>query len=246
MDLAKVLEAEDSLVEEDLVVSTVPLVELKEVSKTYRLGTVTVEALKGVSITINEGEYVAIIGPSGSGKSTLMHLIGCLDSPSGGDYILASESVAELADDKLADIRNRRIGFIFQQFNLLAPMSALRNVELPLMYAGVDRKERRERATIALERVGLGSRANHKPTELSGGQQQRVAIARALVVNPSLLLADEPTGNLDSVAAREVLEIFEELHKSGRTIIVITHDDEVARHADRIIHIRDGKLQEAS
>ena len=229
-----------------LVDSATPLVELKNVSKSYKLGSVTVEALRGVTCTINEGEYVAIIGPSGSGKSTLMHLIGCLDSPSGGEYNLASESVAELDDFELADIRNRRIGFIFQQFNLLAPMSALRNVELPLLYAGIDKKERRDRATAALARVGLGERSNHKPTELSGGQQQRVAIARALVVNPSLLLADEPTGNLDSVAAREVLEIFDELNKSGRTIVVITHDDEVARHADRIIHIRDGKLQEAS
>ncbi len=229
-----------------LVDSATPLVELKNVSKSYKLGSVTVEALRGVTCTINEGEYVAIIGPSGSGKSTLMHLIGCLDSPSGGEYNLASESVAELDDFELADIRNRRIGFIFQQFNLLAPMSALRNVELPLLYAGIDKKERRDRATAALARVGLGERSNHKPTELSGGQQQRVAIARALVVNPSLLLADEPTGNLDSVAAREVLEIFDELNKSGRTIVVITHDDEVARHADRIIHIRDGKLQSAS
>ena len=221
------------------------LLVLEDLSKSYRVGEVQVEALRGLSATIYEGEYVAIIGPSGSGKSTLMHLIGCLDTPSGGRYLLGGESVADLDDEELAVIRNRRIGFVFQQFNLLAPMSALRNVELPLVYAGVEKRQRRARAMDALDRVGLVDRANHKPNELSGGQQQRVAIARALVVDPDLLLADEPTGNLDSSAAAEILEVFEELNKSGRTIIVITHDDEVAHRADRALHIRDGKLQVA-
>ena len=228
-----------------LVDSRRELLVLEDLSKSYRVGEVQVEALRGLSATIYEGEYVAIIGPSGSGKSTLMHLIGCLDTPSGGRYLLGGESVAELDDEELAVIRNRRIGFIFQQFNLLAPMSALRNVELPLVYAGVERRQRRARAIEALDRVGLADRANHKPNELSGGQQQRVAIARALVVDPDLLLADEPTGNLDSSAAADILEVFEELNKSGRTIIVITHDDEVAHRADRALHIRDGKLQVA-
>ena len=228
-----------------LVDSRRELLVLEDLSKSYRVGEVQVEALRGLSATIYEGEYVAIIGPSGSGKSTLMHLIGCLDTPSGGRYLLGGESVADLDDEELAVIRNRRIGFIFQQFNLLAPMSALRNVELPLVYAGVERRQRRARAIEALDRVGLADRANHKPNELSGGQQQRVAIARALVVDPDLLLADEPTGNLDSSAAADILEVFEELNKSGRTIIVITHDDEVAHRADRALHIRDGKLQVA-
>ncbi len=225
--------------------SSSELVVLDDVSKQYRIGDVVVEALRGISCTVYQGEYVAIIGPSGSGKSTLMHLIGCLDTPTGGSYLLGGESVADLDDEALAVIRNRRIGFIFQQFNLLAPMSALRNVELPLVYAGVERHQRHQSAVAALERVGLADRANHRPNEMSGGQQQRVAIARALVVDPDLLLADEPTGNLDSTAAREILAVFDELNQSGRTIIVITHDDEVARRADRVVRIRDGKLQVA-
>ncbi|MDT4949942.1 MAG: putative transport system ATP-binding protein [Pseudonocardiales bacterium] len=222
--------------------STSPVIELDVVRKIYQTGEIAVEALRGVSLTINEGEYVAIMGPSGSGKSTLMHIIGCLDVPTSGRYELAGEDVSQMDEIDLAEVRNRRIGFVFQQFNLLSSMSALRNVEVPLSYAGVPREIRRRRATEALSRVGLGDRVQHRPGELSGGQQQRVAVARALVTDPALVLADEPTGNLDSVATAEVLRLFDELHDQGRTVVLITHEAEVAERAARVIRIRDGEI----
>jgi len=217
-----------------------PIIALDDVRKVYRSGSLSVEALRGVSLQIADGEYVAVTGPSGSGKSTLMHIVGCLDVATSGNYLLAGEDVGELDEDELADIRNRRVGFVFQQFNLLPSLTALRNVELPLGYAGVARDERRERALHALERVGLGDRVDHRPGELSGGQQQRVAVARALVTEPSLILADEPTGNLDSRASADVLALFDELSAAGRTIVLITHETEVAAHARRTIRVRDG------
>jgi len=221
---------------------TAPIIEMTDVRKTYATGALEVEALRGVSLRIGQGEYVAIAGPSGSGKSTLMHIIGCLDVPTSGDYVLAGGRVTELAETHLAEIRNRRIGFVFQQFNLLPSMTACRNVELPLAYAGVPPAERRRRAEEALTRVGLADRLTHRPGELSGGQQQRVAVARALVTDPALILADEPTGNLDSRASADVLALFDELHAMGRTIVLITHEAEVARHAGRSVLIRDGQL----
>jgi putative ABC transport system ATP-binding protein len=221
----------------------VPVIDLQEVRKTYRAGALAVEAVRGVTLSIMPGEYVAIMGPSGSGKSTLMHILGCLDPLTSGSYRLAGQDVSRMSDDELADIRNRRIGFVFQQFNLLPSMQAWRNVELPLCYAGVHRDERRSRAVDALGRVGLAERILHRPGELSGGQQQRVAIARALVTGPALILADEPTGNLDSTAAAEVLALFDELHESGRTIVLITHEADVARSADRIVRLRDGRIE---
>jgi len=219
------------------------VIELYDVTKTYRTGTLTVEAVRGVTLSILPGEYVAIMGPSGSGKSTLMHILGCLDPLTSGSYWLAGQDVSGMSDDELADVRNRRIGFVFQQFNLLPSLSAWRNVELPLCYAGVRRDERRSRAVDALRRIGLADRIMHRPGELSGGQQQRVAVARALVTDPALLLADEPTGNLDSAATAEVLALFDELHAAGRTIVLITHEADIALRADRIIRLRDGRIE---
>jgi putative ABC transport system ATP-binding protein len=218
------------------------VIDVRDVWKTYRNGSLQVDALRGVSFEIGAAEYVAIMGPSGSGKSTLMHILGCLDVPSSGQFRLAGEDVSTMSEEELAHVRNRRIGFVFQQFNLLASLSAWRNVELPLVYAGVDRSTRKERALDALERVGLGDRVEHRPGELSGGQQQRVAVARALVTDPALILADEPTGNLDSVSAHDVLNLLDELHHSGRTIVLITHEADVAEAAQRTMRIRDGQL----
>ncbi|PYR90972.1 MAG: macrolide ABC transporter ATP-binding protein [Acidobacteria bacterium] len=211
--------------------------------KTYVMGSEEIHALRGVSINIDRGEYVAIMGPSGSGKSTLMNLIGCLDTPTKGSYTLNGKEVAAMNDDELARIRNEEIGFVFQTFNLLPRATALHNVELPLVYGGVSAKDRQERARQALEKVELMSRASHRPNELSGGQRQRVAIARALVNNPSILLADEPTGNLDSKTGVEIMAVFERLHASGNTIVVVTHEADIAAHAHRVIHIRDGQVE---
>ena len=221
---------------------SMPVIELCGVSKSYRTGSLEVAALRDVSLRIGEGEFVAIMGPSGSGKSTLMHIIGCLDVPTQGTFLLSGEDVGVMDEDELADARNRRVGFVFQQFNLLPDLNASRNVELPLLYAGVAREIRRERANAALTRVGLFDRATHRPGELSGGQQQRVAVARALVGDPSLILADEPTGNLDSVATGEILDLFHELHEAGRTVVLITHEPDVAARAQRIIRLRDGMV----
>ena len=221
------------------------IIEMTEVRKTYATGAVAVEALRGIDVRIDEGEYVAIIGPSGSGKSTLMHILGCLDVPTEGHYELAGRDVSDLEEAELAHIRNREIGFVFQQFNLLPDLTALRNVALPLVYAGVPAAEREQRARTALERVGLADRASHRPGELSGGQQQRVAVARALVTEPSMILADEPTGNLDSVSSADVLSLFRELHDAGRTIVLITHENDIADQADRVLTIRDGEITEA-
>jgi putative ABC transport system ATP-binding protein len=229
----------------DLLVGLPPVIELHDVGKTYASGSLEVEALRGVSLTIRRGELVAIVGPSGSGKSTLMHIIGCLDVPTRGAFHLSGEDVASLDEDRLAEVRNRHIGFVFQQFNLLPYMSAARNVELPLVYAEVEPADRRERARRALAQVGLADRAEHRPGELSGGQQQRVAIARALVTEPDLILADEPTGNLDSTSSGDVLDLLAQLNREGRTIVLITHEHDVAARADRIVQIRDGLLLEA-
>jgi putative ABC transport system ATP-binding protein len=219
------------------------LIETRDLWKTYVMGSEEIHALRGVSIQIDRGEYVAIMGPSGSGKSTLMNLIGCLDTPSKGTYLLNEKEVSRMDDDELARIRNEEIGFVFQTFNLLPRASALHNVELPLVYAGVGSAERAERAKAALTKVELEHRMHHKPNELSGGQRQRVAIARALVNNPSILLADEPTGNLDSKTGVEIMALFERLHDAGNTIILVTHEADVAEHAHRIISIRDGMVE---
>ena len=220
-----------------------PLIETRDLWKTYIMGEEEIHALRGVSIQIERGEYVAIMGPSGSGKSTLMNLIGCLDTPSKGSYLLNNKEVASMNDDELAQIRNQEIGFVFQTFNLLPRATALHNVELPLIYAGVAGKERQERARQALEKVDLTSRASHRPNELSGGQRQRVAIARALVNDPSILLADEPTGNLDSKTGNEIMGVFDRLHESGNTIVLVTHEPDIAAYAHRAIHIRDGQVE---
>jgi putative ABC transport system ATP-binding protein len=219
------------------------LIETIDLWKTYIMGTEEIHALRGVSIQIERGEYVAIMGPSGSGKSTLMNLIGCLDTPSKGTYQLNGKQVSEMNDDELARIRNEEIGFVFQTFNLLPRATALHNVELPLIYAGITAKTRVERASVALDKVELGDRKTHRPNQLSGGQRQRVAIARALVNNPSILLADEPTGNLDSKTGVEIMSLFARLHEAGNTIVLVTHEPEVAQHAHRAIHIRDGQVE---
>jgi len=217
-------------------------IDLQEIVKTYKTGSIEVHALRGVSLRIERGEYVAIMGPSGSGKSTLMNVIGCLDRPTSGNYHLDGIDLSSLDDRALAKIRLEKLGFIFQGFNLLPRTDAMKNVSLPLFYAKVAPKERRERARAALAEVGLADRAHHRPSELSGGQQQRVAIARALINNPAVLLADEPTGNLDTTTSEEILELFESLHRKGRTIVVVTHDEEVAERANRIVRLRDGLI----
>jgi putative ABC transport system ATP-binding protein len=219
------------------------VIDIADVSKLYKMGAEIIHALRGVSVEIRRNEYLAIMGPSGSGKSTLMNMLGCLDTPTAGRYMFNGKNVAHMADDELADIRNREIGFVFQTFNLLPRSTALANVELPLIYAGLPAHVRRERAAQTLTEVGLGDRMTHKPNELSGGQRQRVAIARALVNHPSIILADEPTGNLDSKTGVEIMALFETLYEQGNTIIVVTHEEDIARHARRIIRLRDGLIE---
>ena len=219
------------------------VIDIENVSKLYTMGSEIIHALRGVSLKIHRNEYLAIMGPSGSGKSTLMNMLGCLDTPTAGRYEFNGKNVAHMVDDELAEIRNREIGFVFQTFNLLPRSTALANVELPLIYAGVPHAKRREQAEQALRNVGLGERMSHKPNELSGGQRQRVAIARALVNNPSIILADEPTGNLDSKTGVEIMALFEELYEQGQTIIVVTHEEDIARHARRIVRLRDGLIE---
>jgi putative ABC transport system ATP-binding protein len=223
-------------------VTTTPIIRLRRVSRTYQMGPLQVPALDDVSLDVQPGEFVAIVGPSGSGKSTMMHILGCLDRPTAGAYELAGTPVAELDDDGLAKLRSRTIGFVFQSYNLLPRTTALDNVATPLLYQGIGRRERAERARAALDRLGLADRVTHEPTELSGGQQQRVAVARALVTEPALILADEPTGNQDSRSGADVMGVFRELHASGRTIVLITHDAEVAASASRRIHLLDGRI----
>ncbi len=220
------------------------LIEIRDLRKVYEMGDTQVRALDGVSVDVERGDFLAIMGPSGSGKSTLMNLIGCLDSPTSGTYLLNTQEVSTLDDDELARIRNREIGFVFQTFNLLARTSALENVEVPLIYAGVSRTERHRKAREMLERVGLADRMHHQPNELSGGQRQRVAVARALVNNPSILLADEPTGNLDSKTGEEIMALFAQLNREGNTIILVTHEEDIAAHARKRIRLRDGKIVE--
>jgi putative ABC transport system ATP-binding protein len=218
------------------------LIDIRDITKVYVMGEENVQALAGVTVGVERGEYVAIMGPSGSGKSTLMHRIGCLDTPSSGSYVLNGREVARMTDDELAAVRNQEIGFVFQTFNLLPRTSALQQVELPLVYGGFSRKDRRERAVQSLTAVGLADRMNHQPNEMSGGQRQRVAIARALINNPSILLADEPTGNLDSQTGYEIMALFDELNSRGNTIVLVTHEEDIAAHARRIVRLRDGKI----
>lgn len=219
------------------------IIETTNIQKTYRMGTEEVRALKSVSISVNKGEYVAFMGPSGSGKSTLMNIIGCLDTPTAGTYVLNNKDVSDMTENELAEIRNKEIGFVFQTFNLLPRASCLENVALPLIYAGFNKADRQEKAHMTLDSVGLGDRVHHKPNELSGGQRQRVAIARALVNNPSIILADEPTGNLDSKTSYDIMELFHELHQKGNTIIMVTHEDDIAHYAHRIVRLRDGLVE---
>lgn len=220
-----------------------PLITLTDIGRKYVIGAETIHALKSVSLTINKGEFVALMGPSGSGKSTLMNILGCLDTPTKGTYILNGNQVSEMSDSELAEIRNKEIGFVFQTFNLLPRSSSLENVALPLVYAGIGRDEREDRAQKTLESVGLGNRIHHKPNELSGGQRQRVAVARALVNNPSIILADEPTGNLDTKTSVEIMGLLEEIHSKGNTIILVTHEEDIAQHAHRIVRMRDGLIE---
>jgi putative ABC transport system ATP-binding protein len=219
------------------------VIKLIDIRKSYFLGKQELPVLKGINLTINSNEYVAMMGPSGSGKSTMMNILGCLDSPTSGDYILNEKNVSRMTDDELAAVRNVEIGFVFQQFNLLPRLTAWENVALPLIYAGVNKKEREDRAHAMLEKVGLGERAHHKPNELSGGQSQRVAIARALINNPSLLLADEPTGNLDTKTSIEIMELFRQIHTQGNTVVLVTHEEDIAMHTHRIVRMRDGVLE---
>jgi putative ABC transport system ATP-binding protein len=219
------------------------VIEIEGVTKLYKMGEETVHALRGVNVSVHRNEYLAVMGPSGSGKSTLMNMLGCLDTPTSGKYFFSGKSVSDMDDNELADIRNREIGIDYQTFNLLPRSTSLANVELPLIYAGLGRDARRERAEQALRDVGLGERMAHKPNELSGGQRQRVAIARALVNNPSIILADEPTGNLDSRTGEEIMQLFEDLYAQGNTIIVVTHEEDIARHARRIVRLRDGLIE---
>lgn len=219
------------------------IIDIEKIAKVYQMGTQQVHALREITLNIRENEYLAIMGPSGSGKSTLMNILGCLDTPSDGKYLFSDENVRDMNDDELASIRNKKIGFVFQTFNLLARASAVKNVELPLVYGGISATLRKERAESALEKVGLADRMTHKPNELSGGQRQRVAIARALVNDPEIILADEPTGNLDSKTGEDIMKLFKELHNSGNTIILVTHEEEIARHANRIIRLRDGLIE---
>lgn len=220
-----------------------PIIQIKDLTRFYQMGETEVRALNGVTFDVLENEYIAIMGPSGSGKSTLMNMIGCLDTPTGGEYILNNNRVSQMDDAELAEVRNREIGFVFQTFNLLPRTTCLANVELPLIYAGVKASERKERASEVLDKVGLGDRLDHKPNELSGGQRQRVAIARALVNDPSILLADEPTGNLDTKTGDEIMLLFEELYKAGNTIILVTHENEIAEYSRRIVRLRDGVIE---
>ena len=222
---------------------TKPVLEISGIGKTYTIGNVVVDALRSVDLQIQKGEYVALMGPSGSGKSTLMNILGCLDTPSRGSYYLNGTDVSHMTDNELAEIRNKEIGFIFQTFNLLARNTSLDNVALPLVYAGISKKERLDRAEKALQSVGLGDRVDHKPNELSGGQRQRVAIARALVNKPAIILADEPTGNLDTKTSHEIMDLLEEIHQQGNTVIIVTHEEDIAKRAKRIVRLRDGSIE---